>query len=66
MVTGSRGISSAALIAGAAVMLCRASTPSQAAQLGTPDREADVWEAVYDDAGVLEDWVEAGTVPTAT
>ena len=58
----SRGTTPAALIACAAVVACPVPAPSQAAGLSTPDGEGDVWEAVYDDSGVLEDWVEAGSV----
>jgi hypothetical protein len=61
MTARSRG-TSAALIAGAATVACLVPAPGQAAGLSTPDGEGDVWQAVYDDTGVLEDWVEAGTV----
>jgi hypothetical protein len=41
---------------------CLVPAPLQAEELSTGDGEGDVWEAVYDDFGVLEEWVEAGTV----
>jgi hypothetical protein len=42
-------------------LACLVPAPAGAAELRVSDGEGDVWEAVYDDTGVVEGWVEAGT-----
>jgi len=60
--TRSHGTARAAVAVGATFLACLVPAPSAAAELSADDGAGDVWEAFYDDAGVLEAWVKAATV----